>query len=159
MEIEGEDYREPNPIKPLQEMFTDSITEGSRNNGQTAYRTESRITLPQAYQMTTETPPDILPKLPTMMAAEKSTKKSTTKLTSKVYQVDQDSLKHRCYWNQPPPEDFHWGRRIRGKRSQEKIMGEVRSQPRYPPRCPQSCPPRRSLPRCLPRSQLQGQRC
>jgi hypothetical protein len=33
-----------------------------------------------------------------------------------VYQVDQDSLKHRRYWNQPPPEDFHWGSRIRGRR-------------------------------------------
>ena len=62
--------------------------------------------------MTTEKPTDILPKLPTEMAAEKS----TTKLTGKVYQIDQDSMKHRRYWNQPPPEDFHWGRRIRGRR-------------------------------------------
>jgi hypothetical protein len=66
--------------------------------------------------MTTEKPTDILPKLPTEMAAEKSTKKSTTKLTGKVYQVDEDSLKHWRYWNQPPPEDFHRGRRIRGRK-------------------------------------------
>jgi hypothetical protein len=74
--------------------------------------------------MTTEKPTDFLPTLPTEMAADKSTKKSTMKLTGKVYQVDQDSLKHRRYWNQPLPEDFHWGRRIRGrnhrKRSWEK---------------------------------------
>jgi len=82
----------------------------------TAYRTEFRITLPEAYQMTTEKPTDILPKHPTEMAVEKSTKKSTKKLTGTVYQVDQDSLKHRCDWNQPLPEDFHWGRRIRGRR-------------------------------------------
>jgi hypothetical protein len=93
-------------------------------SGQMPYRTESRITLPEAYQMTTEKPTDILPKLPTEMAAEKSTKKSTTKLTGKVYQVDEDSLKHWRYWNQPPPEDFHWGRRIRGRRWQQKIVGK-----------------------------------
>jgi len=46
-------------------------------NGRTAYRMESRITLPEAYQMTTEKSTDILPKLPTEMAAEKLTKKST----------------------------------------------------------------------------------
>ena len=45
------------------------------------------------------------------------------KVDQEVYQVDQDSLKHRRYWNQPPPEDFHRGRRIRGRRSQEKITG------------------------------------
>jgi len=112
MEIEREDYRKHNRTKPLLEMFTKWHTEGSRNYGRIA----SRITSPEAYQMTTEKPTDILPKLPTEMAAEKSTKKSTTKLTDKVYQVDQDSLKHRLYWNQPPPEDFHWGRRIRGRR-------------------------------------------
>jgi hypothetical protein len=77
MEIEGKDYREPNRTKPLQAMFTEWHTEGSRNYGRTAYRMESRITLPEAYQMTTEKPTDILPKLPTEMAAEKSTKKST----------------------------------------------------------------------------------
>jgi len=70
--------------------------------------------------MTTEKPTDILLKLPT----EKSTEKSTAKLTSKVYQVDQDSLKHRRYCNQPPPEVSHRGRRIRGRRSQEKIIGK-----------------------------------
>jgi len=74
--------------------------------------------------MTSEKPTDILPKLSTEMAAEQLTKKSSTKLTGKVYQVDQDSLRHRCYWNQPPPEDFHRRRRIRGKRSQEKITGK-----------------------------------
>jgi hypothetical protein len=57
----------------------------------------------------------------TKTRTEKSTEKSMVKLTSKVYQVDQDSLKHRRYWNQPPPEDFHRGRRIRGRRSQEKF--------------------------------------
>ena len=88
----------------------------SRKYGRTAYQTESRITLPEAYQRTTEKPTHILSKLPTEMAAEKPTKKSTTKLTGKVYQVDQDSLKHWHYWNQPPPEDFHGGRRIRGRR-------------------------------------------
>jgi len=62
---------------------------------------------------------DILPKLPT----EKSTKKSTAKLTGKVYQVDQDPLKHRRYWNQPPPEDFHRGRRIRGRKITGKDHG------------------------------------
>jgi hypothetical protein len=62
-----------------------------------AYRTESRITLPEAYQITTKKPTDILPKLTTEMAAEKSTKKSTAKLTGKVYYVDPDSLKHRRY--------------------------------------------------------------
>jgi hypothetical protein len=66
--------------------------------------------------MTTEKPTDILPKPPTEMAAEKSIKKFTTKLTGKVQQVDQDSLKHRHYWNQPPPEDFYWRRRILGRR-------------------------------------------
>jgi len=55
---------------------------------------------------------------------EKLTEKSTVKLTSKVYQVVQDSLNHRRYWNQPPPEDFHRWRRIRGRRSQEKITGK-----------------------------------
>jgi len=49
MEIEWEDYREPNQIKPLLEMITEWHSEGSRNNGQTAYRTESWITLPEAY--------------------------------------------------------------------------------------------------------------
>jgi len=42
------------------------------------------------------------------------------------------------------------------KISQEKIMGEARSQPRYTSRCPQCCPPRSSLPRCLPGCQLEG---
>jgi len=120
MEIERENYWEPNRRTPLLEMFTEWHTEGSRNYGRTAYQTESRITLLEAYQMTTEKPTDILPKLPTKMAAEKSTKKSTTKLTGKVYQVDQDSLKHRHYWNQPPPEDFDWGRRIRGRNNRKR---------------------------------------
>jgi len=74
MEIEREDYWEPNQTTPLLEMFTEWHTEGSRNYGRMAYRTESRITLPEAYQMTTEKPTDILPKLPTEMAADKSTK-------------------------------------------------------------------------------------
>jgi len=30
-------------------------------------------------------------------------------------EVDQDSLKHWRYWNHPPPEDFNWGRRVRGR--------------------------------------------
>jgi len=79
MEIKWEDYREPNLIKPLLEMFTEWHAEGSRNYGRTVYQTESRITLPEAYQMTTKKPTDILPKLPT----ETRTKKSTTKLTKK----------------------------------------------------------------------------
>ena len=74
IEIEREDYWEPNRTTPLLEMFTEWHTEGSRNYGRTAYRTESRITLPEAYQMTTEKPTDILPKLPTEMAADKSAK-------------------------------------------------------------------------------------
>jgi hypothetical protein len=74
MEIEREDYWEPNRAKPLLEMLTEWHTEGSRNYGRTTYRTECRTILPEAYQMTTEKPMDILPKLPTEMAAEKSTK-------------------------------------------------------------------------------------
>ena len=102
MEIEKEDYRKPNRTKPLLAMFTESHTEELRNYGRTAFRTESRITLPEAYQMNTEKSTDILPKMPTEM-------------TSKAYQVDQDSLNHRRYWNQSPPEDFHRGRKITGK--------------------------------------------
>jgi hypothetical protein len=97
MEIEREDYREPNRTKPLLEMFTERHTEGSRIYGRMAYRMECRITLSEAYQMTTEKPTDILPKLPTEIATVMSTKKSTTKLTDKVYQVGQDSLKHQRY--------------------------------------------------------------
>jgi len=74
MEIEREDYREPNRTKPLMEMFTEWHTEGSRNYRRTACRTECRATLPEFYQMTTEKPTDNLPKLPTEMATEKSTK-------------------------------------------------------------------------------------
>jgi hypothetical protein len=74
MEIEREDYREPNRTKPLMEMFTEWHTEGSRNYRRTACRTECRTTLPEAYQMTTEKPSDILPKLSTEMATEKLTK-------------------------------------------------------------------------------------
>jgi hypothetical protein len=140
MEIEREDYREPNRTKPLLAMFTEWHTEASRNYGQMAYRTECRITLPEAYQITTEKPTDILPKLP-------------TELTGKVYQVDQDSLKHRRYWNQPPPEDFHRGRRIRGRRLHEKITGkdhrkrswekrEVNQDIHRDAHRPQRCPPR-----------------
>ena len=40
----------------------------------TTYRTDCRTTWPEVYQMTTEKPTDILPKLPTEMATEKSTK-------------------------------------------------------------------------------------
>jgi hypothetical protein len=55
---------------------------------------------------------------------EKSTKKSTAKLTGDVYyQVDQDPPKHRRYWNQPPPEDFHRGRRIRRRKITGKDHG------------------------------------
>jgi len=147
----------------IKKTLPERHTERSRNYGRTAYRTESRITLAEAYQMTTEKLTDILPKLPTQMPSEKSTNKSTTKLTGKVYQVGQDSLKHRRNWNQPLPKYFHWGRRIRGsnygKISKGKFMGEARSQPRYPPRCPQSWPPRSSLPKCLPLSQLDGHQC
>jgi len=99
MEIKQEDYWKPNRTKPLLEMFTKLHTEGSRNYGQR----ECRITLPEAYQMTTK------------MAAEKSTKESAMKLTGIVYQVNQNSLKHQRYWNQPPPEHFHRRRRITGK--------------------------------------------
>jgi hypothetical protein len=152
MEIELEDYREPNQTKPLLAMFTQWHTEGSRNYGRTAYRTEFRITLPEAYQITTEKPTDILPKLP-------------TEFTGKVYQIDQDSLKHRRYWNQPPPEDFHRGRRIRGRRIRgrrlhEKITGKDHRKRSWEKRKvnqdihrdaprPQSCPPR-SIYRSMP---------
>jgi hypothetical protein len=37
MEIEQEDYWEPNWTKPLLEMIAKCHTEGSRNNGRTAY--------------------------------------------------------------------------------------------------------------------------
>jgi len=78
MEIEREDYREPNRTKPLMETFTEWHTEGSRNCRRTAYRTECRTTLPEAYQMTTEKPTDIIPKRPTEMATEQSTKNAPT---------------------------------------------------------------------------------
>jgi hypothetical protein len=124
MEIERENYREPNRTKPLLEMFTERHTEGSRNYGQMAYRMECRITLPEAYQMTTEKPTDVLQKLPTETRIEKSIEKSTAKLPSNVYyQVDQDSLKHRRYCSQPPPEDFHRGRRIRMRKITGKDQG------------------------------------
>jgi len=74
MEIEREGYWEPNWTKPLMKMLTDWCTEGSRNYRQTACRMECRTTLPEAYQMTTKKPTDILPKLPTEMATEKLTK-------------------------------------------------------------------------------------
>jgi hypothetical protein len=64
MEVEREDYWEPNWTKPLV-MFTKWHAEGSRDFG----RTECRTTLPEAYQLTTEQPPDVLPQLPTELAA------------------------------------------------------------------------------------------
>jgi hypothetical protein len=77
--------------------------------------------------MTTKKPMDLLPKLRTKTHTKHSNKKSTVKLTGKVYQVNNDLLKDWQYWNQPLPEDFHPGRRIRGedhsKRSQENIIG------------------------------------
>jgi len=94
MEIERDDYREPNWTKPLMEMFTEWNTKGSRNYRGTAYRTEWRIKLPEAYQMTTEKAMDILPKLPTEMATEKSTKNAPRvyrKVDQQVYQVDHDA--------------------------------------------------------------------
>jgi len=125
MDIEREDHREPNQTKPLLEMFTAWHTEVSRTYGGMACRTESPITLPEAYHMTTEKATDILPKLPPEMATQKLTTDSTTKLTGKVYQVDQNSLNHQRYWNQPPPEHFHWGRRIT-ERDHRKISWEKR---------------------------------
>jgi len=58
MEIKREDYREPNRTKPLMEMFTE-------------WHAERNAEPP--YQRPTEKPTDILPKLPTEIAAEKST--------------------------------------------------------------------------------------
>jgi hypothetical protein len=176
MEIEREDHRKPNRTKPLLEMFTEWHTEGSRIYGRRVYRTECRITLPETYQITTEKPMDILPKLPTEMATEKSTK-NIPKPKEDSLQMKQTPNRIMCRITEklrlrsrititllPRHEgnrqsiyrlvvggatNFHRGRRIRGRRSQEKttgkdhrkisqekIMGEARSQPRYPPRCP-----------------------
>jgi hypothetical protein len=78
--------------------------------------------------MTTEKPTEILLKLPTERLTEKSTKKSTVKLPGNVYyQVYQDSLKHRRYWNQPPPEDMHQGRRIKRRKITGTDHGKRRS--------------------------------
>jgi hypothetical protein len=74
MEIKRADYRELYRTKPLTEMLTEWRTEGSRNYRRTAYRTECETTVPKAYQITTEKPTNILSKLPTEMATEKSTK-------------------------------------------------------------------------------------
>jgi len=79
MELEQEDYRKRNWAKPLLEMYTEWHTEGSRNNGRMASRTDSPITGPEAYQMTTEKAKDIQQKLPVDMATPESPKKSTTK--------------------------------------------------------------------------------
>ena len=81
MEIERADLRELYRPKPLTEMLTEWRTEGSRNCRQTAYRSECQTTIPEAYQMTTEKPTNILLKLPTEMATEKSTK-NAPKLSS-----------------------------------------------------------------------------
>jgi len=74
IEIEREDCREPNRTKPLMETFTEWHTEGSRNCRRTAYRTECRTTLPEAYQLATAKATDIIPERSTEMATKKSTK-------------------------------------------------------------------------------------
>jgi len=76
-----EDYRELYRRKPLTKMLTEWRTEGSTNYRRTAYRTGYQTTIPEAYQMTTEKPMNIQPKLPTEMATEKSTK-NAPKLSS-----------------------------------------------------------------------------
>jgi len=144
MEIEREDFWEPNRTKPLLQIFTEWHTKGwinyyriakrhterSRNQCGTPYQTEYRMTLPEAYQMTTELTTDILAKLPTETLTEESTKKSTVKFPGNVYyQVYHDSLKHWRYWNQPPPEDMHQGRRIKRRRITGKDHGKRRSWP------------------------------
>jgi hypothetical protein len=90
MVVEGEEYREPNRKKRLV-MFTKWHTEGSNNYGQT----DCQTTLPEAYQMTPKKPPDILPKLPTKMAAEKSTK-NALKLKEDCLQMKQKPNRITC---------------------------------------------------------------
>jgi len=103
----------------------------------------------------------ILLRLLTETPAEKLTNNASAKMPGKVYEVDYDLLKHRCYWNQPLPEDFHlslWEKnledKIRGKDHRKEIVGKARGHPRYPPRCPLSGPPTSSLPSCPPRNSL-----
>jgi len=56
MEIEPEDYREPNRSTPLLQMFAGWHMEGSRNYSRTAYRMECQTSLPEAYQSPTTKP-------------------------------------------------------------------------------------------------------
>jgi len=81
--------------------------------------------LPKAYQFTTEKPKDSPSKLSTKTHSKMSTEKSTAKLSGKDYKLDQDSLIHRRYWNQHPPEDFYRGRRIRGRKHYGERYGKT----------------------------------
>jgi len=102
MEIEQDYYWEPNRTTPRLEMFTEwpnGIPNGIPNHLSRGLPNDYRVV--NGYS--TE-------------AAYRDGRR----------EVDQDSLKHRRYWNQPLPEDFHWGRRIRWRRWQQKIIGKDR---------------------------------
>jgi len=75
------DYRELYHTKPLAKMHTEWHTKGSKNYHRAPYRNEYQTTLTEAYQMTTDTPKNLLLKLPTKRDTGKSTK-NALKLSS-----------------------------------------------------------------------------
>jgi len=90
-----EHFQEPYRTKPVTKTLTEWHTERSRNYRWTAYRSECQSSLPEAYQMTAEKQIDILPKLPTEMATEKSSN-NAPKRSSKWLSPRSGPL--RPYW-------------------------------------------------------------